>query len=66
MKWDPCMRLESGLMLRCIWDIRNQKIISSLKPPRGSGAILDCAYYRENGMMIAGTSDGSLCQWTCS
>ncbi|KAK8809013.1 hypothetical protein WA171_001141 [Blastocystis sp. BT1] len=49
----------------CIWDIRNQKMISSLKSPRGSGAILDCAYFRENGKMVAGTSDGSLCQWTC-
>ncbi len=65
MKWDQCRGLECGFRFRCIWDIRNQKMISSLKSPRGSGAILDCAYFRENGKMVAGTSDGSLCQWTC-
>ena len=50
----------------CIWDIRTQKVVSTLKAPAGSGAILDCAYVKETGTMLAGSFDGSLCQWSGS
>ena len=50
----------------CIWDIRTQKVVSTLRAPAGSGAILDCAYVKETGTMLAGSFDGSLCQWNGS
>lgn len=50
-------------IIRCIWDIRTQQMISRLKSPCGCGSALDCRYCKETGSLFCGYDNGDVAIW---